>query len=1182
MNRSPSVRRVAFAVGMCLLLVASGLVEQQLRSGAAPGNAGLRVETVTVAGSYATDFGNGASGGTLPISASSGDAVWVFVSENAASNNVASVTDSNGNSMTEASWLAGNGGTTTPAIFLYVIDSETASTSSVTVTNTGNTATSVAALVLTGVSTSSSVAAYGSGQWNGSAASITSTGDSATSPSASDPYFLFYGVSANGGTATWSGVNGASTVVSTAGSGSNQAVGVFEQNFSSSGSNTILADGSTGQGTSNWYGLAVVAAVAGSGSGHVPGAPTGLRATGNSTTEISLAWTLPNGALSNVTLYYAQSGCPMSGTIHGLSLGNVSVYTVRGLGWGTGYAFQVQAWNSSGGSSLSLCATTATASLATYGYLERIYRLPGFDPLTGYLSNLGGADSQIPTLSSNPRQPAGIYYVDNSSNLDIVYLGNGTQHVIAHVVSLYQTYATYNEMLDNEFFVEFGYDQALFFGTTTSSGTTYSIELVNLTTGQTQVWNTPAAVDSYNQQPQYVGNNTVIVMSSNCSILAWNLASRQEWSAGTLGASFGSGSTCFEANNAYWFPQKQEIINVEAHGGSGDHVEQLNASFDSQGRIHFASVATIAVDSSVVFNWVNGIAYNASSDEIAFSAGYWVANTVYTYVVPYANGRITATGLVRYSADNSGTPTGQLLAIQRYVYVDDYMLGQHMGPGTWANGTQFLFDPWNGSLEVANRSLDDAPCGNECFEGNYAPSPAYQLDYNATLLLNDPMYRVVYAYHSAISPSPSVTLSLTPSSGPVGTTVTLSGSGYGATVGYTYCFQSAAAACSTGPTFPSTSGGGIPSGVTLSVPSSANAYVDVSNGTHLIVDAPFSVTTASVSAFPAAGPLGTLVTVSGSGFAPGVAYVYCLSASTAACSSGPTFTSTGAGAVPSGMTLRVTSSSTAYLVASNGTLVVADVPFIVTSAALTLVPSTGPSGTIVNLTGSGFAADTSYDLCWAPSSAAVGCPTTLNFTSAASGSIPLGVNLTWRSGDAWVAISQGLSALDFVISARFTPQTRGGGGGTNSTALSPPTDLAAAPGSSCASEMLTWTNPPAANGLVVISDSIYISTGSGLLLDEVDLEAPAQTHTLTGLVCSLTYEAQVRAWYTGDTGSPMSDNVSFTTAPVPGQTTVVSQPTLSHSFLLLMILGLLVLVAVIVVAAVAISHQGRRPSGGRR
>ena len=313
-----------------------------------------------------------------------------------------------------------------------------------------------------------------------------------------------------------------------------------------------------------------------------------------------------------------------------------------------------------------------------------------------------------------------------------------------------------------------------------------------------------------------------------------------------------------------------------------------------------------------------------------------------------------------------------------------------------------------------------------------------------------------------------------------------------------------------------------------------------------------------------------------------MAYAYCLSASTAACSSGPTFVADGLGTVPSDVTLRVTSGSAAYLIASNGTAVFASSPFTVTTATLLLNPSTGPSGTVVDLTGSGFADSTFYDLCWAPSSAAIGCSTTLNFTSAASGSIPLGVTLTWTSGNAWVAVSQGPSALDFVVSARFTPQTSRGGGGTNSTALSPPTDLAAVPGSSCVSETLTWTNPPSVNGLVVIFNSIYLSTGSGLLLDEVDLGAPAQTHTLTGLVCSLTYQAQVRAWYTGDTGSPMSDNVSFTTAPVPGQTTVVSQPTVSHSFLLWMLLGFLLLAAVIVVAAVAISRQGRRPPGRRR
>jgi hypothetical protein len=821
-----------------------------------------------------------------------------------------------------------------------------------------------------------------------------------------------------------------------------------------------------------------------------------------------------------------------------------------------------------------------------YGFYEKTYSLPGFDPLTGYLNNLGGQDTQIPTLSSTQGQPAGIYYVDNSSDFDILYLSNATRHAIAHVVPLYQTYASYNEMLDNEFFVEYGYDQALFFGTTTSTGTTYSIELVNLTSGIVRIWNTSASVDGTNQQPDYVGNSTVIVMSSNCSILAWNLAARTEWSAGTLGGSFGSGATCFEANNAYWFPQKEQLVNVEAHGDSGDHVEQLNGSLNGQGQLHFTSVATITVDSGVVFNWVNGLAYNASTDEIAFSSGYWVANTVYTYVVPYGpNGLITASGETRYSADNSGTPTGRLLDIQRYVYTDDYMDGPARGPSAWTNGTQLMFDPWNGSLIPANRSFEDAPCGNNCFEGQYAPTPAYQIDYNATLQLNEPMYRVVYAYHSAVSPSPSATVSLAPNSGPVGTVVTLSGSGYGTSVGYTYCFQSTAAPCTSGSTFTSTSGGTIPSGVTLSVPSSGNAYVDVSNGTQLLADAPFSVTTASIADVPTAGPVGTLVAVSGSGFAPGAGYTYCLQSTATACVSGSTFTSTNLGAVPSGLSARVTSSSTAYLIASNGTVMTADTPFVVTTATLTLTPSSGPSGTVVGLTGSGFAASTFYDLCWAPSSSPVGCPAALNFTTAANGSIPSGVTLTWTSGNAWAAISQGSTSPGFIVSAQFTPQTGtsgGGHGGQNATSLTPPTDLAAAPGSSCASETLTWTNPPSANGLVVISDSVYLSTGSGLLLEEVDLGAPAEAQTLTGLVCSLTYQAQVRAWYTGDTASPLSSNVSFLTAPIPGNTSAVSQPTVSHSVLLWLLLGFLLLAAVIVVAVVATSRQSRRRPGRQR
>jgi hypothetical protein len=509
--------------------------------------------------------------------------------------------------------------------------------------------------------------------------------------------------------------------------------------------------------------------------------------------------------------------------------------------WENG-AFSVPNPTFTTGSSVTWAALSFVVGPATppptYGYLEKTYPLPGFNPLTGYLENWGGGNTQVPTLSSSAGQPAGIYYVDNSSDLDLLYLSNGTSHSVAHVVLLYQTYASYNEMLDNEFFIEYGYDQALLFGTSTSGGSTYSIELVNLTSGTVRIWNTTAAVDSTNQQPDYVGNNTVIVMSSNGTILAWNLASHKEWSAGTL--------AFFEANNAYWFPQRHQIVNVEAGGSSSDQVQQLNATYNAQGEIQFSSVATIAVDSGVTFNWVNGLVYNATVGEIAFTAGYWAGNTVYTFLVPYAaSGLLTTTGLVRVPVDTGGSDSGKLVDVQRYVYTSDYVLGESSGTG-WTNTTQPLYDPWNGSLLPTNRSLDTGVngCANNCFEGQYALSPAYQIDYNATMKLNDPMYRVVYAYHNASSVSPSgpASLNVSPTSGPAGTVVTLSGSGYAASTVFDYCFQQYVQACASGATFTSTSGGDIPSGTTIDAPATNGNFVDVSQTGTLVADAPFTVT----------------------------------------------------------------------------------------------------------------------------------------------------------------------------------------------------------------------------------------------------------------------------------------------------------------------------------------------------
>ncbi len=276
------------------------------------------------------------------------------------------------------------------------------------------------------------------------------------------------------------------------------------------------------------------------------------------------------------------------------------------------------------------------------------------------------------------------------------------------------------------------------------------------------------------------------------------------------------------------------------------------------------------------------------------------------------------------------------------------------------------------------------------------------------------------------------TLTLTPTTGPVGTSVTLSGTGYGYSTLYSYCFSaSATTACPGGTltTFTTTAAGAIPAGVTITVPASGNAYVDVSQGTvgtNFIISAPFTVTTPTLTLTPNTGPKGTLVTLSGSGYAPSTVYTFCFQSTAVSCASGSTFTSTAGGAIPAGVTITVPASGNAYVDVSQGTAAanfIISAPFTVTTATLTLTPASGPVGTLITLSGSGYAPSTVYTFCF--QSTAVSCASGATFTSTAAGAIPsTPVTITVpASGNAYVDVSQGTAAANFIISATFTVKT---------------------------------------------------------------------------------------------------------------------------------------------------------------
>lgn len=227
------------------------------------------------------------------------------------------------------------------------------------------------------------------------------------------------------------------------------------------------------------------------------------------------------------------------------------------------------------------------------------------------------------------------------------------------------------------------------------------------------------------------------------------------------------------------------------------------------------------------------------------------------------------------------------------------------------------------------------------------------------------------------------TFAVSPASGPNGTSSALSGAGFAPESEFYYCLSSSSASvsCVSGGqegSFFSQSSGVIPSGTTVSVPTStpAGSYAVIvfTTGSNpvILASAGFTVTTPTLAIAPSSGSAGTL---SGSGYAPGVQYDYCLSANDliGGCfaSASSSFTATSGGSIPPGTVLYAPSVPLgAYdAITYSGTTVEASTPFTVTST-ISLSPSSGSVGTRVTVTGVGFKASTAVTFTFEGSSVA--------------------------------------------------------------------------------------------------------------------------------------------------------------------------------------------------------------------
>ena len=257
------------------------------------------------------------------------------------------------------------------------------------------------------------------------------------------------------------------------------------------------------------------------------------------------------------------------------------------------------------------------------------------------------------------------------------------------------------------------------------------------------------------------------------------------------------------------------------------------------------------------------------------------------------------------------------------------------------------------------------------------------------------------------------TLSLSPASGAPGTGLTISGSGFTTNTSGWVWFDSDGDSVrdTTEPqvSVATTGTGSLPSGTTLAIPSVTPATyqvrADIPTGAPVEASAPFTVLpTPSMSVSPTSGVPGGGITITGSAFTPSTAgWVWFDSNGDGVRDVGEpqvSVTTTGAGAIPSGITMAVPT------VAPGTYLVRADIPtdgsveasatFTVPTPTISLSPASGVSGTVMTISGSGFSPNTAGWLWFDSNGDSVrdaGEPQA-SVTTTATGAIPGGITLT--------------------------------------------------------------------------------------------------------------------------------------------------------------------------------------------
>lgn len=424
-------------------------------------------------------------------------------------------------------------------------------------------------------------------------------------------------------------------------------------------------------------------------TGLIPSGALHFGQTGGNASGSDLAWSNPAGTV-NVTLLAGTAlnlifGLVDCNVTSRISLGNVSTAFVTGF-----RCAAVETWNVTGPTQESpFIEITQLLPDMTY------YRLPAWNNLTSYAwddacgGHCNGVGSNQQPLMSWTSD--GVYYVNETDQL--VYYSFSSHAVTKHWpwVPLYQQIMNYAGIENTEWITPNG-EWVYTFGSL-SGGAPEAITFyaVNISSGRTVEYNFTGislnGSESSNIQVNIIGidgeYNTVALLWGYSFIL-YSLVNGKQWDSGQI---LTSG---VEANNIYWVPELNSMVEVYADGADPSGWDQL--TWNGSG---FESVSSGSIP--VLSNGVQGLYFNLTSHRLytdvqanptAQYTFYWTINgTVLSSSVHLVSKTIEITAPVHRMMESAG---GEAIGGTNY-----YMMARNAE--NWA--TAFL--P-NGSVVAAS------------------------------------------------------------------------------------------------------------------------------------------------------------------------------------------------------------------------------------------------------------------------------------------------------------------------------------------------------------------------------------------------------------------------------------------------------------------------------------------------